>query len=200
MTAKRGAPAVASLNKASARKNIEAKIHAIESLLALQPPSLKSISSLPPSLRQFNLWKAARGSLASSVKGVAIPDADLMSNARQTLVDNPTLAVQVDHLVGRVKLATSGRRLSGTRTANLEARLAFVEKLRKAAETALSDAQAKIGNLQMALVNDRTKFKELVAKSNAELRIREEELQDERNKVSELTRQLRDVSKFRNLK
>lgn len=200
ITAKRGAPTVAALNKAAARKNIESKIHAIETVLALVPPSLTAMSSLPPSVRQFNMWMAKRGSLAESLDGTVVPVVDLMRNARQTLMDDSLLSERVKVAIARSAAAADGRRLSGKRAANLEARLAFAESLRKASELALCNMHDKVNTFQIALVKERTKFKELSVKFNKELSLRDEEIQLERDRVGQLTAQIRDLSKFNKLK
>ncbi|WP_156481013.1 hypothetical protein [Variovorax sp. PAMC 28711] len=197
MNGKRGAPVVAALNKASARSNIEAKIHAIESVLRLSPSSLKALSLLPRSLRQFNLWEAKRGSLFNGPDDSAIPIVDLTRNARQTLVANQVLVDRTSAVLAVIGTATNGRRLGGKRAANLEARLSFLENLRAAAEAALSNAHEKINGLQIALKRERIKVRQLVEKSNKEMNLRADELEEERSKVAELTRQLRDISKFR---
>lgn len=188
---------MAASNKAAAKKNIESKIHAIETVLALVPPSLKAMSSLPPSVRQFNLWAAKRGSLSDAQDGPVLPAIDLARNARKTLVEDSSLCERVSVVIARIAAAASGRRLIGKRSANQQARLAFAESLRKASEAALCEAEDKVNALQIALVKERTKVKQLIDKFNKELRLRDEELQQERDKAAQLTRQLRDLSKFR---
>lgn len=193
---KKPAPPIAAINAAQAYQNIKQKCALMEGVLKSPPGDVSrfgiSISELPRSVRQFNLWAPVETSPVGRRK------IQHRKNSSETLNKAPGQLLElVKALIVGVRDVGATEQPKQERIGALKKKLALSERLRGIAEREIQKYLDLHLDLSSQVMQLKDSNKSIAAKAKQEMRRLEEELQNVRSENSSLTKTLGKVTRLR---